>query len=104
MRSLPENGIEYIIEGVTIGVLPTQAIASYKKGGGQGIIQGVTLKECKQAERFFQQRLCARQARAYICAYYSLYESKCMGEDMLPTLTLPLLERPRQGIQNPTVP
>jgi hypothetical protein len=27
-----------------------------------------------------------------------------MGEDMLPTLTLPLLERPRQGIQNPTVP
>jgi hypothetical protein len=33
----------------------------------------------------------SRWARAYICAYYSLYESKHNGDDM-PTLTLPLIE------------
>jgi hypothetical protein len=34
----------------------------------------------------------SRRARAYsICAYYSLYESKCKGDDT-PTLTLPLIE------------
>jgi len=38
-------------------------------------------------------RKLSRQARAYICAYNALYESKCMGDD-IPTLTLPLIERP----------
>ena len=37
-------------------------------------------------------RKLSRRARAYICAYYSLYESKCRGDDMT-TLTLPLIER-----------
>jgi hypothetical protein len=36
-------------------------------------------------------RKLSRWARAYICAYYALYESKCMGDD-IPTLTLPLIE------------
>jgi hypothetical protein len=33
----------------------------------------------------------SRWARAYICAYYSLYESKRNGDDTS-TLTLPLIE------------
>ena len=37
-------------------------------------------------------RKLSRRARAYICAYYALYESKRMGDD-IPTLTLPLIER-----------
>ena len=37
-------------------------------------------------------RKLSRWARAYICAYYALYESKCMGND-IPTLTLPFIER-----------
>ena len=35
----------------------------------------------------------SRRARAYICAYYSLYESKQNGGDNIPTLALPLIER-----------
>ena len=48
-----------------------------------------------QADRFFHQRWYANfWARAYICAYYTLYESKCKGDDDTPeTLTLPLIER-----------
>jgi hypothetical protein len=39
-------------------------------------------------------RKLSRRARAYICAYYTLYESKCKGDDDTPeTLTLPLIER-----------
>lgn len=34
----------------------------------------------------------SRWARAYICTYYTLYERKCMGDDIA-TLTLPLNER-----------
>jgi hypothetical protein len=34
----------------------------------------------------------SRQAQDYICAYYSLYESKQNGGDNTPTLTLPLIE------------
>ena len=37
-------------------------------------------------------RKLSRRARAYICAYYSLYESKSKGDDV-PTLTLPFIER-----------
>jgi hypothetical protein len=37
-------------------------------------------------------RKLSRRARAYICAYYALYESKRKGDDT-PTLTLPLIER-----------
>jgi hypothetical protein len=34
----------------------------------------------------------SRHVRAYISAYYSLYESKCNGDDNTPVLTLPLIE------------
>jgi hypothetical protein len=37
-------------------------------------------------------RKLSRRARACICAYYSLYESKCNGNDTS-TLILPLIER-----------
>ena len=37
-------------------------------------------------------RKLSRRARAYICAYYSLYESKHNRDDTS-TLTLPLIER-----------
>jgi hypothetical protein len=37
-------------------------------------------------------RKLSRRARAYICAYYALYESKCKGDDIPVTLTLPLIE------------
>ena len=36
-------------------------------------------------------RKLSRRTRAYICAYYSLYESKRNGDDT-PTLTSPLIE------------
>ena len=38
-------------------------------------------------------RKLSRRARAYICVYYALYESKCKGDDIPATLTLPLIER-----------
>jgi hypothetical protein len=37
-------------------------------------------------------RKLSRQARAYICAYCSLYESQNRGDDTI-KLTLPLIER-----------
>jgi hypothetical protein len=37
-------------------------------------------------------RKLSRRARAYICAYYSLYESQNRGDDTI-KLTLPLIER-----------
>ena len=45
-------------------------------------------------QRYSYNKDCAqafRRARAYICAYYSLYESKRNGDDTS-TLTLPLIE------------
>ena len=54
----------------------------------------VLVQECTSREILATKtvRKLSRRARAYICAYYSLYESKCNGNDT-PTLTLPLIER-----------
>ena len=51
--------------------------------------------ECTSREIFSTKtvRKLSRRARAYISAYYSLYESKRNGDDDTPTLTLPLIER-----------
>jgi hypothetical protein len=38
-------------------------------------------------------RKLSRRARAYICAYYSLYKSASRGDDMT-KVTLPLIEHP----------
>jgi hypothetical protein len=51
------------------------------------------VRECTSREILGIKTVCklSRQARAYICTYYALYESKCMGDD-IPILTLPLIE------------
>jgi hypothetical protein len=55
----------------------------------------VVVHECTSKEILSTEtvRKLSRQASAYICAYYSLYESKRKGDDDTPTLTLPLIER-----------
>ena len=54
----------------------------------------VLVEECTSREILSKKTVCglSRWARAYICAYFALYESKCKGDDTS-TLTLPLIER-----------
>ena len=61
------------------------------KGGKESF--KALVDECTSREILSSKMMCklSRQARAYICAYYSLNESKCKGDDM-PTVTLPLIE------------
>jgi hypothetical protein len=55
----------------------------------KGLVQQCTSRDILTTKTV---RKLSRWARAYICAYYTLYKSKCMGDD-IPTLTLPLIER-----------
>jgi hypothetical protein len=86
---LAGEGIEHSW-GVTKGVYQRKQLNSKRsKESFKGLVQ-----ECTSREILTTKTMCklSRRARAYICAYYSLYESKSRGDDT-PTLTLPLIER-----------
>ena len=86
---LAGEGIEYSW-GVTKGVYQWKPLNSKRRKESFKAL----VHECTSREIFSTKtvRKLSRRARAYICAYYALYESKCMGDD-IPTLTLPLIER-----------
>jgi hypothetical protein len=86
---LAGEGIEYSW-GVTKGVYRRKPLQSKRsKESFKGLVQQCTSRDILTTKTV---RKLSRRARAYICAYYALYESKCMGDD-IPTLTLPLIER-----------
>jgi hypothetical protein len=86
---LAGEGIEYSW-GVTKGVYRRKPLQSKRSKESFKVL----VQECASREILATKtvRKLSRRARAYICAYYSLYESKCKGNDT-PTLTLPLIER-----------
>jgi hypothetical protein len=86
---LAGEGVEYSW-GVAKGVYRRKPLNSKKGKESFKLL----VKECTSREILATKtvRKLSRRARAYICAYYSLYESKCKGDDT-PTLTLPLIER-----------
>jgi hypothetical protein len=86
---LAGEGIEYSW-GVTKGVYRCKPLKSKRsKESFKELVQ-----QCTSREILTIKTVCklSRLARAYICAYYEMYESKCMGDD-IPTLTLPLIKR-----------
>ena len=86
---LAGEGIEYSW-GVSKGVYRRKPLHSKRSKESFKML----VKECSSREILTTKtvRKLSRRARAYICAYYALYESKCNGDDT-PTLTLPLIER-----------
>ena len=88
---LAGEGIEYSW-GVTKGVYRRKPLQSKRsKESFKGLVQQCTSRDILTTKTV---RKLSRRARAYICAYYALYESKCKGDDDTPeTLTLPLIER-----------
>ncbi|KAI2492116.1 hypothetical protein MHU86_22452 [Fragilaria crotonensis] len=87
---LAGEGIEYSW-GVTKGLYRRKPLNSKRsKEAFKGLVLECTSRNILQTTTV---RKLSRRARAYICAYYSLYESKHNGGDDLPTLTLPLIER-----------
>jgi hypothetical protein len=86
---LAGEGIEYSW-GVTKGVYGRKPLQAKKgKDAFKALVEECTSIKIPSTKTV---RKRSRRARAYICAYYSLYESKCDGGDT-PTLTLPLIER-----------
>ena len=88
---LAGEGIEYSW-GVTKGIYRRKPLNSKRsKEAFKGLVHECTSRDILRTETV---RKLSRRARAYICAYYSLYESKNKGaDDTPPTLTLPLIER-----------
>jgi hypothetical protein len=86
---LAGEGIEYYSWGVTKGVYHCKPLQSKRsKESFKGLVQQCTSRDILTTKTV---RKLSRRARVYICAYYALYESKRMGDD-IPTLTLPLIE------------
>jgi len=94
---LAGEGIEYSW-GVTKGVYRRKPLNS--KRGKQSF--KVLVHECTSREILSTKtvRKLSRRARAYISAYYSLYESKHNGDDNTQVLTLPLIERVVKAFKN----
>jgi hypothetical protein len=88
---LAGEGIEYSW-GISKGVYRRKPLQSKKrKESFKMLVRECTSKDILATKTV---RKLSRRARAYICAYYTLYESKCKGDDDTPeTLTLPLIER-----------
>ena len=87
---LAGEGIEYSW-GVTKLVYRHKPLQSKRsKESFKGLVQQCTSRDILTTKTV---RKLSRRARAYICAYYTLYESKCKGDDTPETLTLPLIER-----------
>jgi hypothetical protein len=85
---LAGEGIEYSW-GVTKGVYQRKPLHSKRsKESFKGLVQQCTSRDIIPTKTV---RKLSRRARAYICAYYSLYESK-RNRDDTSTLTLPLIE------------
>jgi hypothetical protein len=86
---LAGEGVEYSW-GISKGVYRRKPLQSKKgKESFKRLVDECTSRDILSTKTV---RKLSRRARAYICAYYSLYESKRNGDDM-PTLTLPLIER-----------
>jgi hypothetical protein len=86
---LAGEGVEYSW-GISKGVYRRKPLQSKKgKESFKRLVDECTSREILATKTV---RKLSRRARAYICAYYSLYESKRNGEDM-PALTLPLIKR-----------
>jgi hypothetical protein len=87
---LAGEGIEYSW-GISKGVYRRKPLHSKKsKESFKMLVKECTSKDILGIKTV---RKLSRRARAYICAYYTLYESKCKGDDTPETLTLPLIER-----------
>ena len=87
---LAGEGIEYSW-GISKGVYRRKPLHSKKsKESFKMLVRECTSREILTTKTV---RKLSRRARAYICAYYALYESKCKGDDIPATLTLPLIER-----------
>ena len=86
---LAGEGIEYSW-GISKGVYHWKPLHSKRSKKSFKVL----VKECTSRNILAMKTVhkLSRQARAYICAYYALYESKFKGDDT-PTLTLPLIER-----------
>jgi len=87
---LAREGIEYSW-AVTKGVYRCKSLRA--KRGKESF--KMLVKECTSRDTLAITKTVhklSRQARAYICTYYSLYESNRNGDDTS-TLTLPLIER-----------
>ena len=96
---LAGEGIEYSW-GVTKGVYHRKPLQSKRsKESFKGLVQQCTSRDILTTKTV---RKLSRRARAYICAYYALYESKCMGDD-IPTTNTHLAPHwtSCEGIQNP---
>ena len=86
---LAGEGIEYSW-GVTKGVYRRKPLNSKRsKESFKALVHECTSREILSTKTV---RKLSRRARAYISAYYSLYESKRNGDDDTPVLTLPLIE------------
>jgi hypothetical protein len=86
---LAGEGVEYSW-GISKGVYRRKPLQSKKgKESFKRLVDECTSRDILSTNTV---RKLSRRARAYICAYYSLYESKRNGDDM-PALTLPLIER-----------
>jgi hypothetical protein len=86
---LAGEGIEYSW-GITKGVYRRKPLKSKKgKESFKALVDECTSRQILTTNTV---RKLSRRARAYICAYYALYESKRRGDDT-PTLTLPFIER-----------
>ena len=86
---LAREEIEYSW-GVTKGVYRRKPLRAKRgKESYKALVDECTRREILSTKTV---RKLSRRARAYISAYYSLYESKRNGDDT-PTLTLPLIER-----------
>ncbi|KAI2496293.1 hypothetical protein MHU86_18205 [Fragilaria crotonensis] len=89
---LAGEGIEYSW-GVTKGLYRRKPLHSKRsKEAFRGLVVECTSRDILRTETV---RKLSRRARAYICAYYSLYESKNKKntDGTPPALTLPLIER-----------
>ena len=86
---LAGEGVEYSW-GVAKGIYRRKPLNSKKsKDAFKRLVSDVTSREVLTVDTV---RKLSRRARAYICAYYSLYESQNRGDDTI-KLTLPLIER-----------
>jgi hypothetical protein len=86
---LAGEGIEYSW-GVSKGVYRQKPLDSKKgKESFKALVHACTSRDVLTTELV---RKLSRRARAYICAYFALHESKKNGDDA-PLLTLPLIER-----------
>ena len=87
---LAGEGIEYSW-GVTKGLYRRKPLNSKRsKEAFKALVMECTSRDILRTATV---RKLSRRARAYICAYYSIYESKNNDNVDTPTLTLPLIER-----------